>query len=109
MAIAIEAFEERLAADATDVRAGLLAGRSYVKLAMGGGEEPGGLSREVALARGEAHLKSILKTSPTHPDANYWLGGAYLMSGRDTEANQIIELLRSIDPEKSAELADLRD
>jgi tetratricopeptide (TPR) repeat protein len=104
---AIQAFEERLANDTEDRRARYLAGRSYVKMALTGDEA--GLSRQDAVDRGEAHLRNILRVSPSDPDANYWLGGAYLLTSRNAEASEIIELLRSIDPEKSAELAEMRD
>lgn len=105
----IPAFEHALTTDPTDSRARYLAGRSYIKLAMEG--DSGGSTvptREDALQRGERHLRAVLEGSPRHADANYWLGGAYLMAGRDTEAQEIIDLLRSVDPEKCAELEELR-
>ncbi|MBS1816987.1 MAG: tetratricopeptide repeat protein [Acidobacteria bacterium] len=104
----LPAFEQRLATNPTDARAQYIAGRSYIKLAMNGESATSGFSTEKALQRGEQHLREVLRSSPSHSEANYWLGGAYLMAGRDAEALEIINLLRSVDPEKAAELEELR-
>lgn len=104
--IAIDAFEEQVANVSNDVRTRYLVGRSYVKMVLNSENE--GLAREEALAHGEAHLKAVLDWSPSDPDANKWLGGVYYMTGRDQEYQRIVDLLRSVDPEKCAELEDLR-
>lgn len=108
LASAASAFERRLATSADDFRARYLAGRTYIKLAMNSDRPGGAISQGEALRRGEAHLKAVLVSSPTHAGANYWLGGAYLMAGRDEEVQKIIDLLRSVDPERCAELEELR-
>lgn len=108
LAKVVPAFEQRLATNPTDALTQYIAGRSYIKLAMNGELTTSAGSREEVLQRGERHLKEVLKISPQHPEANYWLGGAYLMSSRDDEAQDIIDLLHSVDPAKAAELEELR-
>ena len=103
-------FEERLAKEPSDHGAQFLAGRSYMKLATNqDARESPSISQQEAIRRAEAHLRAVLHHDPKDVDANYWLAPAYVMTNRDEDAKKIIEMLRSVAPEKAVEIAGLME